>query len=158
LRIRDLWTLAKESVSAWSSDYAPSMGAAIAFYTIFSIAPMLIIVIAVAGLVFGEETARAELMSQISDMAGQEAAVAVEGILREASRPGRGSSPWYRHGRHGGRRNHRLYRTAERAQSHLAGCRCAQRRHLAHDLVAHHRAGSGARLPACCSPWWRSAP
>jgi membrane protein len=90
LRIRDLWSLAKDSVSAWSSDFAPSMGAAIAFYTIFSLAPVLIIVIAVAGLVFGEETARAELMSQISDMAGQEAAVAVEGILREASRPGRG--------------------------------------------------------------------
>jgi membrane protein len=66
------------------------MGAAIAFYTIFSLAPVLIIVIAVAGLVFGEETARAELMSQISEMAGQQAATAVEGILQEASRPGRG--------------------------------------------------------------------
>jgi membrane protein len=90
LSIRELWTLARESVSAWSSDYAPSMGGAIAFYTIFSIAPMLIIIIAVAGLVFGEEAARAELMSQVSDMAGQEAAVAVAGILREASRPGQG--------------------------------------------------------------------
>jgi membrane protein len=90
LSIRDLWGLIKESVSAWSSDYAPSMGAAIAFYTIFSLAPVLIIVIAVAGLVFGEETARAELMSQISEMAGQQAATAVEGILQEASRPGRG--------------------------------------------------------------------
>jgi membrane protein len=90
LSIGELWTLARESVSAWSSDYAPSMGGAIAFYTIFSIAPMLIIIIAVAGLVFGEEAARVELMSQISEMAGQEAAVAVEGILREASRPGQG--------------------------------------------------------------------
>jgi membrane protein len=90
LPIRELWILLKESVSAWLDDYAMSLGAAIAFYTIFSLAPILIIVIAVAGLVFGEETARAELMSQISGMAGQEAATAVEGVLEEASRPGRG--------------------------------------------------------------------
>jgi membrane protein len=90
LRIRDMWGLTRESVSAWSSDHAPSMGAALAFYTIFSIAPMLIIVIAVAGLVFGEEAARAELLSRIASTAGEEAAVAVRGILREATRPGRG--------------------------------------------------------------------
>jgi membrane protein len=90
LRIGELWSLGKDSVSAWSEDYAPSMGAAIAFYTIFSLAPMLIIVIAVAGLVFGEEAARAELLSRIGDMAGEDAAGAVEGVLREASRPGRG--------------------------------------------------------------------
>jgi hypothetical protein len=67
-----------------------SLGAAIAFYTIFSLAPILIIVIFVAGLVFGEETARAELMSQISEFAGEDAAGAVEGVLEEASRPGSG--------------------------------------------------------------------
>jgi membrane protein len=90
LRIRDMWGLTRESVSAWSSDHAPSMGAALAFYTIFSIAPMLIIVIAVAGLVFGEEAAQAELLSRIASTTGEEAAVAVRGILREATRPGRG--------------------------------------------------------------------
>ena len=88
--MRELWVLLKESVWAWMDDYAPSLGAAIAFYTIFSLAPILIIVIFVAGLVFGEETARTELMSQISEFAGGEAAVAVEGVLEEASRPGRG--------------------------------------------------------------------
>jgi membrane protein len=80
----------KESVWAWIDDYAMSLGAAIAFYTIFSLAPILIIVIFVAGLVFGEETARAELMSQISQFAGEDAAGAVEGVLEEASRPGSG--------------------------------------------------------------------
>jgi membrane protein len=127
LPIRELWGLAKESVSAWSSDYAPSMGAAIAFYTIFSIAPMLIIVIAVAGLVFGEEAARAELMSQIPSMAGEEAAVAVGAFCaRRAGRAEASSPSCLRHRRHGGRRNHRLHRTAERAQSHLAGARSAR--------------------------------
>ena len=67
-----------------------SLGAAIAFYTIFSLAPILIIVIFVSGLVFGEETARTELMSQISKVVGQNAGSAVEGVLEEASRPDRG--------------------------------------------------------------------
>ena len=85
-----MWGLVKASVWAWIDDYASSLGAAIAFYTIFSLAPILIIVIFVAGLVFGEETARTELMSQISQFVGQDAAAAVEGVLEEASRPGRG--------------------------------------------------------------------
>jgi membrane protein len=46
-----MWELIKKAVSAWVDDYAPSMGAALAYYTVFSIAPLLIIVIAVAGLV-----------------------------------------------------------------------------------------------------------
>lgn len=90
LPIRELWVLAKESVRAWLDDYAMSLGAAIAFYTIFSLAPILIIVIFVAGLVFGEDTARIQLMSQISEFVGEDAAAAVEGVLEEASRPGRG--------------------------------------------------------------------
>jgi membrane protein len=90
LLIRDLWSLSKESVRAWINDYAPSMGAAVAFYTIFSLAPIFIIVIAVAGLVFGQEAARAELLSQIADMVGEDGAAAVEGVLSDASRPGRG--------------------------------------------------------------------
>jgi hypothetical protein len=52
--IRDL---IRKSVAAWVDDYAPSMGAALAYYTLFSIAPLLIIAIAVAGLVFGQEAA-----------------------------------------------------------------------------------------------------
>jgi membrane protein len=90
LPISELWVLVKESVRAWIDDYAASLGAAIAFYTIFSLAPILIIVIFAAGLVFGEETARAELMSQISLFAGEDVAGAVEGVLEEASRPGSG--------------------------------------------------------------------
>ena len=48
----------KSSASAWIDDYAPSMGAALAYYTVFSVAPLLLIVISVAGLVFGEDAAR----------------------------------------------------------------------------------------------------
>jgi uncharacterized BrkB/YihY/UPF0761 family membrane protein len=52
---KQLWQLLKDSVSAWIDDFAPSMGAAISYYTVFSIAPLLLIVIAVAGLVLGQE-------------------------------------------------------------------------------------------------------
>lgn len=90
MRIRDLWALMKETVSAWSDDYAPSMGAALAFYTIFSIAPVLVIVLAIAGFMFGEEAARGELFSRIRAFLGDEAATAVQGIVREAGEPGRG--------------------------------------------------------------------
>jgi membrane protein len=49
---RAYWQLARESVTAWIDDFAPSMGAAISYYTVFSIAPLLLIVIGIAGLVF----------------------------------------------------------------------------------------------------------
>ena len=45
-----LW-LFKDAIAAWTDDYAPSMGAALSYYTLFSIAPLLVIVIALAGLV-----------------------------------------------------------------------------------------------------------
>ena len=50
-----LFTLARESVSAWIDDYAPSMGAALAYYTLFSLAPLFVIVTAAAGMIFGLE-------------------------------------------------------------------------------------------------------
>lgn len=90
MRLRDLWELIKETISAWSDDYAASMGAALAFYTIFSVAPVLVIVLAIAGFIFGEEAARGELFSRIGAFLGEEAAVAVQGIVREAGEPGRG--------------------------------------------------------------------
>ena len=55
--LADLWPLVKKSVTSWSDDYAPSMGAALAYYTVFSIAPLLLIVIAIAGLIYGEDAA-----------------------------------------------------------------------------------------------------
>jgi membrane protein len=61
------------------------MGAAIAFYTVFSLAPMLVIVIAVAGLVFGREAAEGALFSDLTKLVGPESAGAVQAMLRSAS-------------------------------------------------------------------------
>jgi len=55
------WGLFKQVANAWLDDYVPSMGAALAYYTLFSLAPLLLIVVSVAGLVFGEEAARGEI-------------------------------------------------------------------------------------------------
>lgn len=87
---REAWELAKASVLAWNEDYAPSMGAAIAYYTLFSIAPLLVIVIAVAGFFFGEEAARGEIFDQARGLLGEEGAVAVQGLVRSASQPRQG--------------------------------------------------------------------
>jgi membrane protein len=81
---RELWEIAKQAVSDWSDDYAPSMGAALAYYTIFSLAPLLVIVIAIAGLVFGEEAARGQIMVQLQGLMGADAARAIETLLEGA--------------------------------------------------------------------------
>jgi membrane protein len=88
---RETWEIIRESVAAWSDDYAPSMGAAIAYYTLFSIAPLLIIAIAVAGFFFGEEAARGEIFSQIRGLLGENGASAVQGLVKSASEPARGT-------------------------------------------------------------------
>jgi membrane protein len=86
-RPNKLWSLIKESVTAWNDDYAPSMGAALAYYTVFSIAPLLIIVIAVTGIVFGEDAARGVIFAQLRSLIGPEGATAIEGLVKSASEP-----------------------------------------------------------------------
>ena len=77
----------RDAVSAWIDDYAPSMGAALAFYTLFSIAPLLLIVISVAGLFFGEAAARGAILGQLSGLLGDESAATVESLLASLNRP-----------------------------------------------------------------------
>ena len=72
----------------WVDDHAQSMGAALAFYTIFSIAPLLLIVIAVAGMVFGEEAARGEIYAQLNGLLGNSGAARCRACWKaSASRP-----------------------------------------------------------------------
>ena len=85
-----MWHLIKAAVSSWVDDFAPSMGAALSYYTVFSLAPMLLIVIGVAGLVFGADAARGEIVSQLRGLMGEQGAIAVEELLKSASDPGKG--------------------------------------------------------------------
>jgi membrane protein len=77
--------LIRRTILAFIEDGALSRGAAIAFYTIFSIAPVLVIVIAIAGLIFGREAAEGEIVRQLSGLMGQESAEALEAMIRSAS-------------------------------------------------------------------------
>jgi membrane protein len=88
---RRIWPLIKTSVVSWRADHASSMGAALAYYTLFSIAPVLIIVIAVAGFVFGDEAARGEIFAQLQGLLGDDGAAAVQGLLESASEPEEGA-------------------------------------------------------------------
>lgn len=82
-----IWRLLTSTVNAWLDDYAPSMGAALAFYTLFSIAPLLLIVISVAGFFFGEAAARAEIFAQISLMVGEDSATTLNTVLESLDKP-----------------------------------------------------------------------
>lgn len=92
MNIREVGALVKTSFSSWLDDYAPSMGAALAYYTMFSIAPLLLIVISTAGLVFGEEAVRGEIFGQLRDLMGDQGAAAVEGLLASVSEPEKGAA------------------------------------------------------------------
>ena len=88
--LKQIWALIKAAAESWVDDYAPSMGAALSYYTLFSIAPLLLIVISIAGLVFGEEAARGEIFGQLNSFMGSEAAAAVQGLLVSVNKPTEG--------------------------------------------------------------------
>ena len=90
MRICPMWlhgwvSLCKTAVNSWLDDRAPTMGASIAYYTVFSLAPMLIMVIAIAGLAFGQKAAEGALFDELADLVGPESAGAVQAMLRGAS-------------------------------------------------------------------------
>ncbi|MET2989185.1 YihY/virulence factor BrkB family protein [Herbaspirillum seropedicae] len=89
-RPQQAWQMTMAAINAWIDDFAPSMGAAIAYYTIFSIAPMLVIAIAVAGMLFGHDAAQGEIVNQIRDIVGTEGAFAIQGLLKSVSQPREG--------------------------------------------------------------------
>jgi membrane protein len=82
---KELWPLVKQSVNAWLEERAARMGAALAYYTAFSIAPLLIIAIAVAGLVFGRDAAQAAVVGQLQGLLGDAGGNAVAEMLQSTA-------------------------------------------------------------------------
>lgn len=82
-----VWPLLRESCSSWLADNAPSLGAALAFYTVFSLAPALIVGVAVAGSLLGREAAEGEIMRQAQALVGAVPAQAIRAVIQSASRP-----------------------------------------------------------------------
>src|SRR5512133_545528 len=85
-----LFHLFVQAGKAWVADYAPSMGAAISYYTTFSLAPLLVIVIAMAGAIFGREAVQGVIVQQLSGLIGTDGAELVQGLVRSASNTQRG--------------------------------------------------------------------
>jgi membrane protein len=81
------WTVAKEAVSNWSSHKDARQGAALAYYSVFSLGPIILIAIAVAGLFFGQDAVTAQVLSSLKGMLGDTGVKAVEAMLAGASRP-----------------------------------------------------------------------
>jgi membrane protein len=87
MKVGDILQVLKDSVAAWSEDNASRLAAALSYYTVFSIAPLLVIVIAVAGQVLGEEAVRGEIVAQIGSTIGRETAEFIETMIANASEP-----------------------------------------------------------------------
>ena len=77
--------LLKIALIGWWNDRAISLGASIAFFTVFSLAPMLLVTIAIAGLVFGREAAQGAIVAQLAGLTGGQTAAALEGMIASAS-------------------------------------------------------------------------
>jgi membrane protein len=88
--LKSVWVLLRDAASGWMQHQASRTGAALAFYTVFSLAPVLTLSIAVAGFFFGESAARGEIVDQIGDLIGPDGAHAIQAILQNANRPGAG--------------------------------------------------------------------
>jgi membrane protein len=84
------WMVAKEALANWSSHKDARQGAALAYYSVFSIGPIILIAIAVAGLFFGREAVTGQVMSTLQGMLGESGAKAIEGMLAGANRPAAG--------------------------------------------------------------------
>ncbi|HYP13313.1 MAG TPA: YihY/virulence factor BrkB family protein [Bryobacteraceae bacterium] len=87
----DQWKrLLKRAYADWSKDQAPRLGASLAYYTALSLAPLLILLLALAGFIFGDEAARGQLYGQISGMMGSDSAKTIEEMIKNASKPSSG--------------------------------------------------------------------
>jgi membrane protein len=89
-RPKPIYELLKATYAEWSKDKVPRMGAALAYYTIFSLAPLLVIAIAIAGFVFGPEAVQGRITAQLQGLVGPDSAHAVQTMIQSAHKPAHG--------------------------------------------------------------------
>lgn len=90
VNLKVMWRLLRVAYTKWNEDHAQTLGAALAFYTVFSLAPLLLIVIAIAGSVVGQEASQGQIIGQIQDLVGEESAKAIQSMIEEARKPAAG--------------------------------------------------------------------
>jgi membrane protein len=91
--VNALWMLIRDAAYAWTEDRAPRRGAALAYYMAFSMAPILIVVIAIAGLFFGSAAAKGDIFAEMNTILGATSARVIQAMIASAGRPGRGTLP-----------------------------------------------------------------
>lgn len=89
--MRKLWSVLNEAAMNFAGDDAPRLGAALAYYTVFSIAPLILITITLAGAIFGEEAARGEVFARMRGLIGHTGAEVVNEMVKDASRTDAGA-------------------------------------------------------------------
>jgi len=89
--LKSIFALVKQAASEWIDQGISRLGAALAFYTFFAIAPLFVIVLAIASLWFGEEAARRELFSQVSSLVGSDGGEAIQALVSAAHKPKAGN-------------------------------------------------------------------
>jgi membrane protein len=87
MRVKEVLPILKTTFAAWNRHEAPRLGAALAFYTILSLSPLVIFVVALAGLIFSRSTAQAHILSQVQGMIGPVGGKAVESMLANSQKP-----------------------------------------------------------------------
>jgi len=85
MNLKELFAILKKAASDWIEDQAPTLGAALAYYTVFSLAPLLIIAIAIAGLAFGREAAQGQIFEQLRGLLGEESGKAMQDLVQNAN-------------------------------------------------------------------------
>src|SRR5689334_15253869 len=90
LNAKQWWPVLKAAATDWSHDRAPRLGAALAYYTTFSMVPLLIVIIGIIGMVFGRDAAQSAIMDQISSLIGPQSAAAVKDMIHRADEPSSG--------------------------------------------------------------------
>lgn len=89
--LKAIFKLVKQTASEWMDQNVQRLGAALAFYTVFAIAPLFVIVLAIAGLWFGAEAARHELFGQVSGLVGSDGGDAIQALVSAANKPKTGA-------------------------------------------------------------------
>src|SRR5687767_85064 len=91
MNYKTVWSMLRQTFSAWNEHDAPHLGAALAFYTILSLAPLVILVIPIAALIFGHSAAQNQLIGQVESVIGRQGSHAVKGMIEEAQKPASGT-------------------------------------------------------------------
>jgi membrane protein len=90
LKRAEIWALVKNTFDAWSDDNVPRLGASLAYYTALSLAPLIVVVLAIAGLAFGPDAVRGQLVWQIQDTVGYDGAKTIQQLIQTAYKPASG--------------------------------------------------------------------